>query len=77
MYFLTYVLSVSDVLNEVFHQNVAYVAMAIHACFKCFICFLHMLQVFHLYVSKVDLGEHMLQKHGASAWVTVCVGYLN
>jgi hypothetical protein len=35
--------------------------MAIHTYFKCFICFIHMLQVFHLYVSKVDLGKHMLQ----------------
>ena len=41
--------------------DVAYVVVAIHACFKCFICFSRMLQVFQLYVSKVDLGEHMLQ----------------
>ena len=54
-----------------FHLDVAkvdldipYVAMAIHACFKCFICFSRMLQVFQLYVSKVDLGEHMLQWPG-------------
>jgi hypothetical protein len=50
--------------------------------FKCFICFKRMLQVFHLYVSKVDLREHMFQWRrwladscllvvGALSWVTV------
>jgi hypothetical protein len=40
---------------QVFHLEVAYVAMAIHACSKCFGCFRRMLQVFHLDVAKVDL----------------------
>jgi hypothetical protein len=40
---------------QVFHLEVAYVAMVIHACFKCFGCFRRMLQVFHLDVAKVDL----------------------
>jgi hypothetical protein len=53
---------------QVFHLDatkvnldVAYVAMAIHACFKCFICF-------HTYVLSVSFrcfksksGENMLQ----------------
>jgi hypothetical protein len=43
--------------------NVAYISMAIHACFKCFICFRHMLQIFCLDVSKIDLVLHMLQWH--------------
>jgi hypothetical protein len=49
---------------QVFHLNVAkvdldvaYVTLAIHACFRAyFICFRRMLQVFYLNVSKVDLG---------------------
>jgi hypothetical protein len=46
--------------------NVAYVAMAIHACFKYMfevfhLFFNHMLQVFQLNVSKIVMGEHMLQ----------------
>ena len=57
---------------QVFHLDVvkvdldvAYVAMAIHACFK------HIFQVFHLFQTyvasvssscfKVDMGEHMFQ----------------
>jgi hypothetical protein len=34
--------------------DVEYVAMPIHACFKCFIYFRRILQMFHLYVWKVD-----------------------
>ena len=45
---------------QVFHLGVAYVAMAIHACFKCFIYFTLMLQMSLLYVSKVDRVLHML-----------------
>jgi hypothetical protein len=48
--------------------GVAYVAMAIHTCFKCFICFRRMLEVFYLDVSKLDLGEaHVLLvcRHGS------------
>ena len=44
---------------QVFHLDVAYVAMAIHVCFKCFRCFRLMLQVFHLNVAKVDLDVAM------------------
>jgi hypothetical protein len=41
-------------------------------CCKCFICFRRMLQVFHLDVSKVDLGEHMfhLPQPPYSCWGT-------
>jgi len=38
-------------------SSVAHVVMAIHTCFKCFICFRRILQVFHLNVSKVNLGR--------------------
>jgi hypothetical protein len=41
---------------QVFHLDVAYVAMTLPACFKCFIYFVLMLQVFHLDVTKVDLN---------------------
>jgi hypothetical protein len=41
--------------------------MAIHACFKCFIYFRHMFQVFHLDISKVDLGKaHVAVGHRAT-----------
>ena len=40
---------------QVFHLDVAYVAMAIHICFKCFRCFRLMLQLFHPDVAEVDL----------------------
>ena len=40
---------------QVFHLDVAYVAMAIHVCFKCFRYFRLMLQLFHLDVAEVDL----------------------
>jgi hypothetical protein len=44
-------------------------------CFKCFIFFRRMLQVFHLDVSKLDHGEHMLQLCvAATAWVTAPLG---
>jgi hypothetical protein len=44
---------------QVFHVDVAYVAMAIHVCckcicYKCFSCFKHMLQVFYLDVAYVS-----------------------
>ena len=60
---------------QVFHLNVvkinldvAYVAMAIHTCFKCFICFRR--QLFHLDISKVDLGgAHVVMA------CCCCVGY--
>ena len=58
---------------QVFYLDVAYIfviafqvflgffANVLDACFKCFICLRHMLQMFHLYVSKVDQVLHMLQ----------------
>jgi hypothetical protein len=36
-------------------------------CFKCFICFRRILQVFHVDVSKVDLGEHMFYRNHPAA----------
>jgi hypothetical protein len=41
--------------------NVTYVGIVIHVRFKCFICFRRMLQIFYMYVSKVDQVLHMLQ----------------
>jgi hypothetical protein len=38
------------------NRYAAHVVMAIHVCFKYFICFRQMLQVFCLYVAKVDLN---------------------
>jgi hypothetical protein len=52
-------------------SGVAYIAMAIQTCFKCFICFTRMLQVFHLDVLKVDLGEAHAAVASAAPWVTV------
>jgi hypothetical protein len=54
------VLGVFRRMFQVFHLDIAHVAMAlphvsISMFFKCFICFILMLQVFHLDVAKVDL----------------------
>jgi hypothetical protein len=63
--FICLLLYVASVASECFksRSGVTHVAMAIHVCFKYFIYFRRMLQVFHLDVLKVDLGE----AHAAAA----------
>ena len=60
--FICLLLYIASVASGCFKSksSVAHVAMAIHACFNCF---RRMLQVFHLDVSKVYLGE----THAATA----------
>ena len=63
IYLLLYVASVTSRVDLVLHMLLWLYMYVSSACFKCFIYFRRMLQVFHLDVSKVYLGE----THAATA----------
>jgi hypothetical protein len=50
---------------------VAYVAIAIHTCFKCLICFKYILQVFYLNILKIDLREVHATTASVPSWFTM------
>ena len=56
---------------QAFHLVVAYVATAIHACFKCLRCFRRMLRFFHLNVAYVAMSIHVCFKCFIYFWAYV------